>query len=138
MKYHFYALLEKEDKFYNVSFPDLPGANTFGENLEDAIDMASDALGGHLLVMEDDHDYIPNPTNYHDLARNLKSQQQLQLVKVDTNIVRLREENKTVNKMVTLPKYMVELGKKKKINFSQTLQRALRKELELGEGHKED
>nr|WP_263313281.1 type II toxin-antitoxin system HicB family antitoxin [Mammaliicoccus sp. Marseille-Q6498] len=94
MKYHFYALLEKEDNFYNVSFPDLPGANTFGEGIEDAIEMASDALGGHLLVMEDDNDYIPKSTDYQELAKKLNENEQLQLVKVDTDIVRLREENK--------------------------------------------
>lgn len=131
MRYHFYAILEKEDNYYNVSFPDLPGVLTFGEGIEEAVEMASDALGGHLLVLEDDDDIIPNPSEYHDLAINLESNQQLQLVTVDTNIVRSKEENKTVNKMVTLPKYMVELGKSRNVNFSQTLQRALKEELNI-------
>ena len=48
---------------------------------------------------------------------------QLQLISVDTNLVRIKEENKTVNKMVTLPNYLVVIGKQG-INFSQTLQRA--------------
>ena len=53
------------------------------------------------------------------------------LALVDKSIVRSREENKTVNKMVTLPKYMVDLGKSQNVNFSQTLQRALKEELNL-------
>lgn len=80
MRYHFYAILEKEDNYYNVSFPDLPGALTFGEGIEEAVEMASDALGGHLLVLEDDDDIIPNSSEYHELAINLESNQQLQLV----------------------------------------------------------
>ena len=36
---------------------------------------------------------------------------QLQLISVDTNLVRIKEENKTVNKMVTLPNYLVVIGK---------------------------
>lgn len=93
--------------------------------------MAVDVLGGYLLVMEDDNDTIPKPSNFHTLARDLERNQQLQLVTVDTNIIRAREENKTVNKMVTLPKYLMELGKSKNINFSQTLQLALKKELNI-------
>ncbi|WP_280954639.1 hypothetical protein [Staphylococcus coagulans] len=40
---------------------------------------------------------------------------------VDTKLVGIKEENKTVNKMVTLSQYMVMLGKEKGVNFSQTL-----------------
>uniref|UniRef100_UPI003F54D16F type II toxin-antitoxin system HicB family antitoxin n=1 Tax=Staphylococcus shinii TaxID=2912228 RepID=UPI003F54D16F len=131
MRYHFYAILEQEENFYNVTFPDLQGAITFGDGIEEAVNMATDALGGHLLVMEDDNDTIPEPSDFHTLVGNLESNQQLQLITVDTNIIRAREENKTVNKMVTLPKYMVELGKSRNVNFSQTLQRALKEELNL-------
>jgi|SRR5699024_729891 len=129
MKYHFYAVLQYEEGLYNVSFPDLPGAFTFGEDIEDAVHMAKDALEGHLLVMEDDHDDIPDPSGYQELVAALQEGEQLQLVMADTEIVRLREENRTVNKMVTLPKYLIELGKKNNINFSQTLQKALKEEL---------
>jgi len=131
MKYLFYAVLQKEGEYYNVYFPDLQGAITFGHGIEEAVEMAHDALGGHLLVMEDDNDNIPQPTDYHTLAKDIKDDEQLQLVTVDTSIVRSREENKTVNKMVTLPKYMVDLGKSQNVNFSQTLQRALKDELNI-------
>ncbi|RIM89006.1 HicB family protein [Staphylococcus xylosus] len=131
MRYHFYAILEQEGNFYNVTFPDLQGVITFGDGIEEAVDMATDALGGHLLVMEDDNDTIPEPSDFHTLVSNLEPKQQLQLITVDTNIIRAKEENKTVNKMVTLPKYMVELGKSRNVNFSQTLQRALKEELNL-------
>lgn len=129
MKYHYYAILEKEDENYNVRFPDLPGALTFGEDIEDAIYMAKDALEGHLLVMEDDGDYIPNATDFSELKPLLNDNEQLQLIVADTHLLRIKEENKTVNKMVTLPNYLVELGKEKGINFSHTLQRALKEEL---------
>ncbi|MBI5975197.1 type II toxin-antitoxin system HicB family antitoxin [Staphylococcus canis] len=131
MKYHFYAVLQQEGNSYNVYFPDLPGAITFGEDIEDAVFMAQDALEGHLLVMEDDHDDIPEPSEYKELINGLDDNEQLQLVTVDTKLVRIKEENKTVNKMVTLPHYMVVLGKEKGINFSQTLQRALKEELNI-------
>ena len=72
---------------------------------------------------------IPKPSTYQELQAKLNDNQQLQLINVDTDFIRRREENKAVNKMVTLPKWLVDLGKEKKINFSQVLQQALKNEL---------
>lgn len=131
VKYHFYAVLQQEEDSYNVYFPDLPGAITCGDDIEDAVFMAQDALEGHLLVMEDDNDEIPKPSEYKELVSNIDANEQLQLVTVDTKLIRIKEENKAVNKMVSLPQYMVMLGKEKGVNFSQTLQRALKEELNI-------
>lgn len=84
MKHHYFSVLSSEDEVYNVKFPDLPGAITFGINLEDAVEMAKDALAGHLLVMEDDNNIMPVPTEYEDLVNHLKSNEQLKLISVDT------------------------------------------------------
>lgn len=91
MKYNYYAVLEKENEYYNVSFPDLAGVNTFGKGIDNAVEMANDALGGHLLVMEDDKDEIPPASDFETLAKSLKSNEQLQLVSVETNIIRARD-----------------------------------------------
>lgn len=138
MKYYYYAVLQKEDAYYNVSFPDLLDVNTFGKGIEEAVEMASDALGGHLIVKEDDNDEIPQASDYATLAAHLKADEQLQLVSVETNIIRARENNKIVNKTVTLPNYLVELGKKYNVNFSQMLQRALKDFHSQIEGENED
>lgn len=92
MKYHFYAMLEKEDNYYNVTFPDLPGAITYGNNMNEAVEMATDVLGGHLLVMEDDKEVIPKPSDYTDLSCEIDKHQQLQLIVADTKIVRDKED----------------------------------------------
>lgn len=130
MKYHYYAVFEKvEAERYSIYFPDLPGCITCGENLDDALYMAKDALEGYLLISEDDNDTIPSPSTYHKLNENLEKNEFLQLVSADTDFVRKRESNKSVNKMVTLPKWLIELGKERKLNFSQILQEALKEEL---------
>lgn len=131
MEYHFYAKLQCEEGAYTVTFPDLPGAITFGDDISDAVKMAKDALEGHLLVMEDDGDEIPQPSESQVLRKTLTEKEQFQLIVADMALVRAREENKTVNKMVTLPQYMVELGKRENINFSKTLQKALKEELDI-------
>lgn len=131
MKYHYFALIEKEDDMYNVSFPDLPGCFTFGESLDEAIVMAKDVLEGWMLIIEDDQEDIPVPSGYASLVKKLEDNQMLQLIIADTEYVRKRERNKAVNKMVTLPAWLVDLGKEKKVNFSQLLQQALKDELQV-------
>lgn len=88
MKYHFYAVLQKESTDYNVYYPDLPGVVTFGRDIEDAVNMAQDALEGHLSVMEDEGEEIPKPSDYQELVNNLDKNEQLQLITVDTKLVR--------------------------------------------------
>lgn len=129
MKYMYYAVFTQEKDYIDITFPDLKGCITFGDNLEEALYMSKDALEGHLLVLEDEKMNIPKPSTYQELQAKLNDNQQLQLINVDTDFIRCREENKAVNKMVTLPKWLVDLGKEKKINFSQVLQQALKNEL---------
>ena len=129
MKYMYYAVFTQEKDYIDITFPDLKGCITFGDNLEEALYMSKDALEGYLLVLEDEKMSIPNPSTYQELQAKLNNNQQLQLINVDTDFIRRREENKAVNKMVTLPKWLVDLGKEKKVNFSQVLQQALKNEL---------
>lgn len=88
MKYLFYVVLQKEGEYYNVHFPDLQGVVTFGHGIEEAVEMAHDALVGHLLVMENDNNNIPKPTDYDTVNKDIKDEEQLQLVTVDTRGVR--------------------------------------------------
>lgn len=124
---------EEESMAYNVSFPDLPGCLTFGENIVDAMSMAKDALDGYLLVLEDEDDKIPNPSPYHDFSKLISDKDFIQYIEADTDATRRREDQKAVNKMVTLPNYLVQLGKEHNINFSALLQKALKQELSIKE-----
>lgn len=87
MKYLFYAVLQKEGECYNIIFPDLPGVVTFGYDIKEAVEMACDTLYGHLLIMEDDNDKIPGPSTYFTLIKNLKKDEQIRLITVDTAII---------------------------------------------------
>ncbi len=44
----YYAKITKSEGCYLVSFPDMPNLNTFGENFDDALKNASEALNGCL------------------------------------------------------------------------------------------
>ncbi|MEK4170554.1 type II toxin-antitoxin system HicB family antitoxin [Lysinibacillus sp. FSL L8-0312] len=132
-KYMYIAYFEweEESSVYNVSFPDLAGCVTFGKDVAAAINMARDALEGYLLVLEDDKDDIPKASAYHEFRHNINEQDFIQYIEADTDAARKREDQKTVNKMVTLPNYLVQLGKANNINFSALLQKALKNELNI-------
>ncbi len=58
----YYAGFIPVENGYAVFFPDFLGCTSFGENLEDAFAMASEALEGHIEAMTDDNDEIPIPS----------------------------------------------------------------------------
>jgi len=52
----------KSDQCYLVTFPDLPGCHTFGGTLENALEMAVDALSGYLESIDLRKMDIPKPS----------------------------------------------------------------------------
>ncbi len=62
------AIIHKEaDSQFGVSFPDFPGCVTAGRTLEDAKDMAIEALAFHIEGMIEDKDTIPAPSPLDDV-----------------------------------------------------------------------
>lgn len=60
----YYALIEKEEDYLNVSFPQFQNINTYGETIEEAINNAEEALNG---CIESDFERgfeIPKPQKY--------------------------------------------------------------------------
>ena len=80
MKYSFPAIfrVDKEDNRYiNVVFPDIYGAVTFGENMEDAIRMAKD-----LLIAMEDELKVSTPTSLEETRKNF-SEDIVEMVEVE-------------------------------------------------------
>lgn len=62
------ALIHKEaDSDYGVSFPDLPGVITAGSNLDEARQMATEALAFHLEGMAKDGEPAPEPSSLEEI-----------------------------------------------------------------------
>lgn len=56
------AILEPgEDGSYSISFPDLPGCFSYGNNLEEAQHMAAEAASLHVYGMEQDPRTVYKP-----------------------------------------------------------------------------
>lgn len=61
---NYIALLRKESKTdYGVDFPDFPGCITAGKTLEEAKDMAQEALQGHINIMVEYGEDIPDASS---------------------------------------------------------------------------
>ena len=55
---------------FGVSFPDFPGCVTAGNTLDEAKDMAHDALALHIKGMLEDGETIPVPSKLEDIVDN--------------------------------------------------------------------
>ena len=127
-KYVYPAVFTYEDGYeIAVTFPDLPGCATSGADEPEALEMAKDALGGHLWCLEKDGDEIPAPTRLCDVK--LEPGEQSALVDVYMPAIRLSQANRAVNRTVTLPAWLNAAALEKGINFSQALQSTLMNEL---------
>lgn len=65
---HYIAFIHSDDTpGFGVSFPDFPGCVTQGDNLDDAIRLAREALAFHVEGMAEDGAYIPAPRSVQDI-----------------------------------------------------------------------
>lgn len=122
------AIFSYDDDGICVYFPDVDGCCSQADSTEEALYMAKDALE---LVLED---YIssmfedaPKPSQIKDIK--VESNQCVALIEVDVDKLIKRNSSKTINKTLTLPSWLNELGIKNKLNFSKILQDGIKKEL---------
>ena len=125
--YIYPAIFEEEDGGYNISFPNLEGALTCGDDLSDSLFMAKDVLGLYLYTLEDDGTELPEPSLPNRIK--VKDNQFVQLIEVYMPPIRDEQENRHIRKNVTISKWVNDLAVKKKINFSAVLESALKEKL---------
>lgn len=51
LKYHVMLRWEPEDGIYTAWVPSLPGCVTFGKTIDEALDMARDAIEGYVQIL---------------------------------------------------------------------------------------
>lgn len=127
--YVFPATVEKGDHNYGVCFCDLPGCVSVGNTLDEALHLAKESLALHLWGMEQDGEAIPTPTPIDNIT--LKTGETLCLLEANMFDIRAQMDNRPVKKTLTIPWYLNNLAEKRRINFSQVLQSALRERLSI-------
>lgn len=124
MKYAYPAIFTEESNgAYSINFPDLEGCYTCGDDLQDGLEMAEDALALTLYGYETDHKTIPAPSALSDLT--LGDNEFANYIACDTLEYRKMYNNKSVKKTLTIPEWMNEAAVSLNLNFSQVLQEAL-------------
>ena len=111
-----------EEGGFWVTFPDIPECMTQGDDMDQAYEMAVDALGLSLSSMEEMGEQIPeaSPLERIQVEDGI-------LVIVEFNMAEYRRKNssKAVKKTLSIPEWLNEAAIRENINFSQLLQEAL-------------
>lgn len=120
MKFCYPAVFDMADDGINVSFPDLPEFFTCGYSIQEAVEMATEALLAGLEMLLEDGSKFDSPSDIRDVAPPENGFVSYVIVDVD-----LSKFSKSVKKTLTIPYWMNEAALEKNLNFSKILQEAL-------------
>ena len=125
MKKLFYpALFHKaEEGGFWITFPDLPECMTQGDNMEDAYEMASDALGLAIVSRQENQEALPVPSEPYAISQ--KPDSFCVVIEFDLLSYKKKHNSRAVKKTLTIPEWLNEAAVSMNINFSQVLQDAL-------------
>lgn len=123
-RYIFPAIFSYAEDGISISFPDIEGCFSCADNDEEAVQMAEEALGLHLYEMEQDEEFIPEPSQ----GDSIKTSPNERIFLVDVWMPQVRQEVKPicVKKTLTIPADLNEAAITANINFSQVLTSSLR------------
>lgn len=113
--------------YWVVHFPDLVGCMTNAETLEEAIEQAHNILEDYMALLERDGCAIPQPTPYENVKS--KKNEIVQIVVASMASARRRWEEGIIEKTLTLPRWLDEMGQGAGLNYSQVLKEALEERL---------
>ena len=117
------AIFSPENECFNVTFPDIPEAITFGEGFEQSVQMAQEALG---IVIYDQSD-LPEPSAQKDIK--VAGDDFVVMIALDLADYRRKFCSKTIRKNTSIPEWLNDLAEREHLNFSQILTKALKREL---------
>ena len=61
-------LNEEPEGGFTVTVPALPGCVTYGENVDEALAMAKEAIEGYIAVLKDKGDPIPDDSKFSEYS----------------------------------------------------------------------
>lgn len=125
MKRLFYPAIfhRAEEGGFWITFPDLPECMTQAEDMQQAYEMAAEALGLALTSREEEKEPIPSPSEPSEIA--LEANSYCVVIEFDMLAYKKRTNGKAVKKTLSIPEWLNEAGLEAGLNFSQVLQEAL-------------
>ncbi|EET60406.1 toxin-antitoxin system, antitoxin component, HicB family [Marvinbryantia formatexigens DSM 14469] len=121
----FYPALfhEAEEGGFWVEFPDIPECLTQGDDMQQAYEMAVEALGFSLASMEDGGETVPDASSPQDIQT--EDGAFLVVIEFDMAEYRRKHCSRAVKKTLSIPEWLNDIAIRQNINFSQVLQEAL-------------
>lgn len=128
-QYVYPAIFTEEGCGYSINFPDLENCFTSAETLGDGIKMANDVLCLMLYEMEQSGEPIPAPSSIRDIP--VGENEFVNFISCDTIEYRKFFDKKAVKKTLSIPSWLNDMAERADINFSATLQAALKQQLNI-------
>lgn len=125
---------------YVVIFPDFNNGGTQGETLDEAMEMSQDYIGTWLYDDYIQGKELPKPSNINDISIKIAEDEKeyyipgesfKSLVTLDMEKYVRECKNQVVRKNVSIPSWLNEIAKRYNLNFSNLLQEAIKKELNI-------
>ncbi len=123
MKNTYYpAVFHPEEVGFSVFIPDIEGCCTQGDTMDEAVEMAKDAIG---LMLEgvDEYPHASSPS-----ALSLEGEDFVVMISFNPAEY-ARKNNRAVKKTLSLPAWLNEAAEAAHLNFSGVLQEALKAKL---------
>lgn len=127
------VVLTYEDNLIYVGIPDLEidYYTTYAETLDEAVKIAKELITLEIMDLEDEKKIIPLASKLDLIKEKLEYNQEIILINLwlpyEKSLVKVEYKKKTLS----IPVWLDILASQKNLNFSQILQKALKKELDI-------
>ncbi len=118
-----------EEGGFWISFPDIPECLTEGDNMQQAYEMAVEALGLALVNRKEEKEEIPTPS---EIDKIHEEDGTIVIIEFDMQEYLRKHNSRAVKKTLSIPEWLNEEATAMGVNFSQVLQEALMSKLNIG------
>lgn len=122
---------QEEEGGFSIRFPDFENCFTDANGLIEGMQMANDVLCLTLYDMEQNQKKIPSASDVANIQKLVREDEFVTLIACDTIEYRKFYDNKAVKKTLSIPSWLNDMAERAGINFSGTLQEALKQQLNI-------
>lgn len=123
------CIVSYEDNIYYANFPDFDACFTDADSLGELFVNTKEVLNGVIFTMLDKGLALPKTSDSKSI--DLNKGEFVLLVEAPIASIEERLNKKSIKKTLSIPKWLNDIGMKENVNFSQILQDALKRELNL-------
>jgi predicted RNase H-like HicB family nuclease len=128
-KVTYLAVFERdENPGFSVYFPDVPGCISCGDDFDQALKMAQEALSLHIYGVEKDGEELPKKT---DEIPELGKKDMVVPVSIYPDLVKEELDNRRVKTTITLPLWLKTIAEREGVNYSRLLETAIKDTLHI-------